>query len=159
MISPALLLVPALLQTAPAWDGTYTLQSGQDQIPPAIEKSVAGMNAFTKAIWKKKLEGREKTYDAISLLMGTNLTVNFGKEAPVTIPASGSATWQRSDGETFQVSMLKDGDRVVLSISGDEGQRELAFTLVGGILQEKITVRNPKLAAALEYTLAYRKGQ
>lgn len=156
---PLFLLVPAMIQAAPNWDGAYTLQSGKDQIPAAIEKSVAGLNAFTKVIWKKKLESREKTYDSLSILMGTNLTISFGKEAPVTIHPSGATTWKRSDDEVFQVSMQKDGNQVIITISGDEGLRELSFRLDGGMLTTRIKVKNSKLSAPLEYTLEYRKSQ
>ncbi len=66
-------------QSVPNWDGTYALESGPGEVAPAIEKSVTGLNAFTKVVWKKKLEGREKIYDSVSLLMGTNLTYRKGQ--------------------------------------------------------------------------------
>ncbi len=156
---PLLLLVPAMVQAAPNWDGTYTLQSGKEQVPAAIEKSVAGLNAFMKPIWRKKLEGREKFYDSILILVGTNLSISFGKESPLTVPIGGSTSWKRSDGEAFQATMRKDGETIVLNLEGNEGQRSLAFTLTGGALTERITVKNPKLSAPLEYTLEFRKSQ
>lgn len=159
MPSPLLLLLPALVQAAPAWDGSYALNSGKDQIPAAIEKSVSGLNAFMKPVWRKKLEGREKVYDSMLILLGTNLSVTFGKESPLTVPMGGSASWKRSDGEVFQASVQKEGESLVLKLEGDEGQRSLTFSLTGGTLQARVQVKNPKLSSPLEYTLDYRKSQ
>ena len=156
---PLLYVVPAMVQATPNWDGTYTLQSGKDQVPAAIEKSVAGLNAIMKPIWRKKLEGREKFYESLLILVGSNLTISFGKESPLTVPIGGSVSWKRSDGEAFLATMRKDGETIVLNLEGDEGQRSLAFTLQGGTLTERITVKNPKLSAPLEYTLEFRKSQ
>ncbi len=159
MPMPLLLLVPALVQPVPNWDGTYSLHSGKEQVPAAIEKSVSGLNTFMKPVWRKKLEGREKIYDSLLILIGANLTISFGKESPLTVPVGGSVSWKRSDGEAFLATMRKDGETIVLSLEGDEGQRTLAFTLNGGTLTERITVKNPKFTAPLEYTLEFHKSQ
>ena len=144
------------------WDGEWTLIPGEsDQLDPKIEEHVKDQNFAMKVYWKKKLKNACPFPQALDILSGAEFSVTLGRERPAESSPDGTASqWKRSDGETFQVTLRKDGPRMTQTFQGDGYSLTHVYSMRrdGNTLALQITYAHPKLDA-FTYKLVYKRAE
>lgn len=146
------------------WDGEWVLAAeGSDDLATAIPEHVKALNFVMKPLWKHKIEKACAREAFLSFIAGSNLTATFGKEIPVTIQGDGSAAaWKRADGESFQVSMAKEGPKVTLTFEGDGFllKRVMVMAEDGASFTLRTTYQHPKCPAGdFSYQAVYKRKE
>lgn len=144
------------------WDGEWALvEADSTDLATAIPEHVKALNFVMKPLWKHKLEKACSRDATLSLISGGNVTITFGKEIPVTLQGDGSAsTWKRSEKESYQVRMAKEGATLTLTFEGDGYilRRELEMDGEGDSLTLRTTYVNPKCPAGdFAYKAVYKR--
>jgi hypothetical protein len=173
-LSTLLLLSPAFAQSkkpAPAkeseakinWDGEWTLIPDESDKPePMIEEHLKDQNFAMKIYWKKKLKSACQTPQMLDILYGADgFSVTVGKERPAESAPDGTASeWKRSDGETFQVTLRKDGPRMTQTFQGDGYSLAHVYSMRkdGRSLALQVTYTHPKLNP-FSYKLVFKRAE
>ncbi len=144
------------------WDGEWALvPEDSDKLEPLIEEHLKDENFAMKALWKKRLRNACLVPSALDLLFGADgLSATFGKERPAECAPDGTAgTWKRNDGETFQVTLKREGSRLIQTFQGDGYVLTHAYSMrkSGNTLALQITYAHPKLAP-FSYKLVYKRA-
>lgn len=145
------------------WDGEWTLIPDEsDKLEPRLDEHVKDQNFAMKVYWKKKLQKACPSPQAMDILSsGTEFSVTFGKERPAECAPDGTASsWQRSDGEAFQVTLRKDGLRMTQTFQGNGYSLVHVYSMRkdGNTLAMQITYTHPKLDA-FSYKLVYQRAE
>lgn len=144
------------------WDGEWTLvEAGSADLATEIPEHVKDLNFALKPYWKRKLEKACPKEGALSLLMGGNLSVTFGKELPLTLQGDGSAVkWKRADGEAFQATLTKEAGKLVMVFEGDGYtlRRVAIMDEDGATFSLRTTYQSPKCPAGdFTYKVIYKR--
>ena len=142
--------------------GTFVNEAQSPEvIRTAIEAAVAKMNFVTRPIARGRLKKANLPHRRVEIARTEQeITVTFDSYTPVRMPADGrTAKWTRDDGETFEVSARWNGDSLVQTFKGEDGQRTNTFGLGpdGGGLTVQVEVTSPRLPAPVRYSLTFTR--
>ncbi len=163
MRSAKLFLVPtiAVLSLAaqePSLSGTWN-QTRTDDIPAAIDATVADMNFIKRPIARHKLVNLNPAYRKVMIAISDKeVLVRLDEREPIHMPPGGKAApWTREDGDKFMVAAQVTKDQLVQTFKNDEGERTNVFKLSpdGRSLTLTATVKSPKLPRPLVYSISF----
>jgi len=167
MLTVAFMLAPAGPATAQddaraRLQGTFVNDAQPaEAIRTAIDAAVAKMNFVTRPIARGRLRKANVVHRRVEIAQtAQEISVTFDSYTPVRMPADGrTAKWTRDDGETFDVSASWNGDRLVQTFKGEDGQRINTFGLgpdgVAHTVQVEVT--SPRLPAPVRYSLTFTR--
>jgi hypothetical protein len=141
-------------------DGSYTLDKSRSaSVDQAIEQVVSKMNFVTRPIARSRLTKTNTPSAKVSIAVTDLAEIDLGAK-PVRAPSDGKVVaWTRPDGETFQVSIRQDGERLVETFVGKDGSRRNTFCLLDGgkALAMDVQVESPKLPEPMRYRLVFAR--
>ena len=146
----------------PSLQGTFVNeQQSAEPITTAIETTVAKMNFIKRPIARSRLKKTNEVHRRVDIALGgAQISVAFDGHKPVQMPADGSTIrWTRDDGETFDVSAVWDGDRLVQTFKAEDGTRSNTFGLgADGRLTVQVKVTSPQLDSPVSYALSFARS-
>lgn len=159
-----LLAIDVFALEKPDFSGEWNIdKENSADIPSAIETCVSNTNFIIRAIARHRLKKTNTVHEKVFIsTSASSITITFGSEVakPVIAPVDGSVVpWERDDGEVFLVSHQLTGDRLVETFRGDDGQKEIDFSVSadGAVLTMAITASSPRLPEPLVYQLVYSR--
>jgi hypothetical protein len=143
-------------------DGRYALDKARSaSVDKAIDETVAKMNFVTRSVARSRLAKTNTPPAKVNIVVADRVEIDLGAK-PVSMSPDGKAVaWTRPDGETFQVSVRQEGERLIEQFQGADGSRRNTFSLLDGgkALAMDVQVESPKLPQPLRYRLVYSRGQ
>ena len=144
--------------------GVYLFAGGareQEGIQAGIERAIDEMSFITRPFARSRLRNTNPAYGWVQVqFQGEHIVITLAGRSPINTLADGSpAPWTRPDGEQVQARQRFMGDRVVQSITAQDGSRRVEYQLdaSGQRLTLDVTVTSPRLPAPLRYRLTYRR--
>jgi len=148
----------SLAAQGPSLSGTW-FQSKADDIPAAINTTVADMNFITRPIARHKLTKLNPAYRKVAIAISEKeVLVKFDERDPIHMPANGQvAPWTREDGEKFMVAAQVSPDQLIQTFKNEEGERTNIFKLGhdGRSLTMSATIKSPRLPKPLVYSISF----
>ena len=160
-----LFLVPVLAALSLAaqeasLSGTWT-QTKADDIPAAINSTVADMNFIKRPVARHRLTNLNPAYRKVMIAVSDReVLVKFDEREPIHMPPDGkSAPWTREDGAKFMVAAQVSKDQLVQTFKNDEGERTNIFKLSpdGKSLTLSATIKSPQLPKSLTYSITFAR--
>lgn len=142
-------------------DGPWTLDKARSaNVDQAIEAVVAKMNFMIRPVARSRLSKTNAPIPVLAIATADRTEIDLGTES-VRAPSDGKAvTWTRPDGETFQVSIHQEGERLVEFFQGKDGTRRNTFGLLDAkTLAMDVQVESPKLPEPVRYRLVYERSR
>ncbi|WP_306590510.1 hypothetical protein [Geothrix sp. 21YS21S-4] len=141
-----------------ALNGAWT-QTKADDIPAAINTTVADMSFITRPIARARLTKLNPAYRKLALAVSAGgVDVKFDDRAPIhMLPGGAASPWTREDGDTFMVSAQVSGDQLIQTFKNNEGERTNVFKLGpdGKSLTLTATIKSAKLPKPLTYAIQF----
>lgn len=128
----------------------------------AIDKTVEGMNIFTRTIARDQLRKNNKPDKRITLgISPTEVSITTDDDAPMrTTPDGTPAKWRNEDGEYIVVSTHLAGDVLRQTIKAEGGERVNVYSASpdGQTLTLDVTMSSDRLKIPVKYRLVYQRG-
>ena len=146
----------------PSLQGTFVNeQQSVEPITTAIERAVAKMNFIKRPIARSRLKKTNEAHRRVEIALGASqISIAFDGRRPVQMPADGKTIrWTRDDGETFDVSAVWDGDRLVQTFKAEDGTRANTFSVTPeGKLSLQVELTSPQLDTPVTYALTFDRS-
>jgi hypothetical protein len=154
------LLTVVLSAQEPSLSGTWN-QAKADDIPAAIDNTVADMNFIKRPIARHRLTNLNPAYRKVLIAISDReVLVKSDEREPIHMPPDGkSAPWTREDGAKFMVAAQVSKGQLVQTFKNDEGERTNIFKLSpdGQSLTLNATIKSPQLPKVLTYSINFAR--
>ena len=160
----ACLVMLTAVQPAVAEDsglrGVFVGETQADaEIGKAIEAVVAKMNFITRPIARGRLMKTNPAYRRVEIVSAAGeFSVKFDDRAAVQAPLNGqSVEWMREDGEKFELTASRQGDRILQTFKSKDGRRSNRFSLSPDrdTLTMEVTIESEQLPAPIHYSMIF----
>lgn len=161
----ALAAVPAMGQEEAGlerFNGTWryngSAASGQQIIERQVERTVAPMNIFVRAIAAGRLRGKNQLVRRIEInIANDNARIVFDGSRTYR---TGLGQWRNHtfDGDQLRVQIRHRGGSLVQLFRSDGGSRRNIYTILpDGNMRLQVTVQSDQLPRDMTYRLTYRR--
>ena len=149
-------------QTRHGLDGTYVIDpKASDAIDAAIDTTVKPMSFIIRGVARGRLKKSNPLFQSIAIGRSEGALVVTTDNLPIRAPGSGlPVTWVRpTDGESFRVSHVQRGDKLVQTFVAKDGKRVNTLSLGpdGNTLNMDVQITSPRLPKPLEYRLVFKR--
>ena len=156
------LIVSNIAAAADSIDGAYTIDAAlSDDIPAAIERSVAKLNFLIRPIARSRLKKINPAYRQIAIARAPGeVLVTFDARQPIRMPDNGAAIdWTREDGEKFKLKCDWRETSLIQIFVAEDGQRRNEFALMpDATMVLHVVLDSESLKESLRYKLVYRRA-